>query len=601
MKNENSEKNESIIISQNSSNDFLLLFSDIKQQTKLLKSFTTFINEYYDLINVFYKQLAEITNNYLNEDKFNSSTENLPIFRLGKIIREIVQSQINSLANITENENIFKNIDKDFNDLIKIINEYKNISGTPSKGNNKPKSQIQPVVLSLMETYNDIEYKIVNDYIINKYNKRIFGEKKNIELDTKLMEAQYLEKTFLEFEETSKKIFFNDFQEIQKKTLNSFSIIKEHMKIMAEIILKQNYTNLYEIENKIEFMGKNPQLKNNEDANKNNSNTPGVNDNLFKHRINILMNPNIKVIDIEKEKHKNELLANNIANNETKEKHKKPKKSFFKKNKNKEKNDEKEQKPEEDNLEEDLCLKEKDIYNIIEKLYNLNLKMIDKSRYILDEEKKKLEVEKLGKKLLGFYDDDKIPDEINDDEVNCLLELLNNNEANIHKFFILLNNYRTTGRYEISIRIYNILVLLFNKALDLLLDKRNKSLENLIIILPQTFYIKKDNKKCYIINEIKSHKILKSEEFWKNQIKIKIEEQLEKTKKDIKRMNLHLSEKDFQKRKDEIILSQFVPFSGHMKDYELNNDIILKITNKVFEDYSTGEETKALILSLLKN
>ena len=206
MKNENSEKNESIIISQNSSNDFLLLFSDIKQQTKLLKSFTTFINEYYDLINVFYKQLAEITNNYLNEDKFNSSTENLPIFRLGKIIREIVQSQINSLANITENENIFKNIDKDFNDLIKIINEYKNISGTPSKGNNKPKSQIQPVVLSLMETYNDIEYKIVDDYIINKYNKRIFGEKKNIELDTKLMEAQYLEKTFLEFEETSKKI-----------------------------------------------------------------------------------------------------------------------------------------------------------------------------------------------------------------------------------------------------------------------------------------------------------------------------------------------------------------------------------------------------------
>ena len=180
MKNENSEKNESIIISQNSSNDFLLLFSDIKQQTKLLKSFTTFINEYYDLINVFYKQLAEITNNYLNEDKFNSSTENLPIFRLGKIIREIVQSQINSLANITENENIFKNIDKDFNDLIKIINEYKNISGTPSKGNNKPKSQIQPVVLSLMETYNDIEYKIVDDYIINKYNKRIFGEKKNI-------------------------------------------------------------------------------------------------------------------------------------------------------------------------------------------------------------------------------------------------------------------------------------------------------------------------------------------------------------------------------------------------------------------------------------
>ena len=531
--------------------------------------------------------------------------ENLPIFRLGKVIREIVQLQINSLANITENENIFKNIDKDFNDLIKIIEEYKHISGTPSKGNNKPKSQIQPVVLSLMETYNDIEYKIVDDYIITKYNKRIFGDKKNIVLDTKLIEAQYLEKTFLEFEETSKKIFFNDFQEIQKKTLNSFSIIKEHMKIMAEIILKQNYINFDEIENKIEFMGKNPQLKNNEETNKNNSNTPGINENLFKHRINILINPNLKVIDIEKEKHKNDLLANNVANNETKEKKKKTKKLFFTKNKNKEKNKEKnedkEQKPKEENLEEDLYLKDEDIYNIIEKLYNLNLKMIDKSRYILNEEKKKLEVIKLGKKLLQFNNDGKIPDEISDDEVKCLIELLNNNEENMLKFFILLNNYRTTGRFEVSVRIYTILATIFNMTLDLLLNKSNKSLENLIIILPQTFFIKKDDKKCYIINEIKSHKIFKSEEFWKNQLKIRIEENLEKNKKEIQRMNLHFSEKYFQKKKDDIILSQFVSLSGHLKDYELNTDIILKITNEVFEDYNIGEETKALILSLLKN
>ena len=43
MENENPVKNESII-SQNSSNDFLLLFSDIKEQPKLLRSFSTFIN-----------------------------------------------------------------------------------------------------------------------------------------------------------------------------------------------------------------------------------------------------------------------------------------------------------------------------------------------------------------------------------------------------------------------------------------------------------------------------------------------------------------------------------------------------------------------------
>ena len=194
MENKNPVKNESII-SQNSSNDFLLLFSDIKEQHKLLRSFSTFINEYFDLINNFYNKLKEITNNHLNENIFKSSTENLPIFRLGKTLKDIVQIQLNKLANIIENQNTFKDIDKDFSDLIKIIKEYKTISGDSSKGHDS-RSMIQPVVLSLMETYKDIEFKIVDDYISKKYNKRIFGKKRDIDLDTKLLDVDYLEKTF---------------------------------------------------------------------------------------------------------------------------------------------------------------------------------------------------------------------------------------------------------------------------------------------------------------------------------------------------------------------------------------------------------------------
>ena len=286
MENENPVKNESII-SQNSSNDFLLLFSDIKEQPKLLSSFSTFINEYLDLINNFYNKLKEITNNYLSENIFKTSMENLPIFRLGKTLRDIVQSQLNKLENIIKNQNIFKEIDKDFADLIKIIKEYKTISGDSSKGHDS-RTMIQPVVLSLIETYNDIEFKIVDDYIIKKYNKRIFGEKKEIDLDMKLLEVNYLEKTFLEFGESSKNLFFKEFQEIQKKTLNSFNIIKDHMKTLSEIILKQNCINIYEIQNEIDFIGKNPQIKNEDKAKNYNLNTPKENNNMFKLRIKTL-------------------------------------------------------------------------------------------------------------------------------------------------------------------------------------------------------------------------------------------------------------------------------------------------------------------------
>lgn len=560
MENENPVKNESII-SQNSSNDFLLLFSDIKEQPKLLRSFSTFINEYLDLINNFYNKLKEITNNYLSENIFKTSMENLPIFRLGKTLRDIVQSQLNKLENIIKNQNIFKEIDKDFADLIKIIKEYKTISGDSSKGHDS-RTMIQPVVLSLIETYNDIEFKIVDDYIIKKYNKRIFGEKKEIDLDMKLLEVNYLEKTFLEFGESSKNLFFKEFQEIQKKTLNSFNIIKDHMKTLSEIILKQNCINIYEIQNEIDFIGKNPQIKNEYKAKNYNLNTPKENNNMFKLRIKTLEKKYIKIIDIDKEKNKNY---------------------------------------EEQNSEEKLILNDEDKYNIVEQLYNLNMKMLDKSGYNLAEEKKKIEVEKLAKKLLSINDNKQELEQISNSEVEHLIELLNNNEINMHKFFLLLNNYRAKGKYELNEKTFNILVQIFNMTQDFLLEKKDASLENLIIILSQTFFIKKNVNKYYIVNDIKNHQIFKSEEFWKNQLKIKIEEQLTKINNNTKRMNLNLSEKESQKQKDETIFSQFVPISANMKEFGLNSDIILNIANQIFESYNTGDETKALILSLLKN
>ena len=560
MENENPVKNESII-SQNSSNDFLLLFSDIKEQPKLLRSFSTFINEYLDLINNFYNKLKEITNNYLSENIFKTSMENLPIFRLGKTLRDIVQSQLNKLENIKKNQNIFKEIDKDFADLIKIIKEYKTISGDSSKGHDS-RTMIQPVVLSLIETYNDIEFKIVDDYIIKKNNKRIFGEKKEIDLDMKLLEVNYLEKTFLEFGESSKNLFFKEFQEIQKKTLNSFNIIKDHMKTLSEIILKQNCINIYEIQNEIDFIGKNPQIKNEDKAKNYNLNTPKENNNMFKLRIKTLEKKYIKIIDIDKEKNKNY---------------------------------------EEQNSEEKLILNDEDKYNIVEQLYNLNMKMLDKSGYNLAEEKKKIEVEKLAKKLLSINDNKQELEQISNSEVEHLIELLNNNEINMHKFFLLLNNYRAKGKYELNEKTFNILVQIFNMTQDFLLEKKDASLENLIIILSQTFFIKKNENKYYIVNDIKNHQIFKSEEFWKNQLKIKIEEQLTKINNNTKRMNLNLSEKESQKQKDETIFSQFVPISANMKEFGLNSDIILNIANQIFESYNTGDETKALILSLLKN
>ena len=603
MKEEKS-KNKNEPSTSNLTSDFLLLFSDIKEQIKLLKSFITYINEYFDFINVFHKQLIEINNNFLKD--INSLTINSPIFLLGKSIKDIIQLQITNLSIIINNQKTFIDIAKEFSNLIQILKEYQNIMGDNSNNSDKIKSQIQPVLISLMEVYSDIEFKTIDEYINKKYNKRMYGER-NIVLDTKLVEGHYLEKTFLEFEENSKKNFFIKYHEIENKTLNSFNIIKEHLKNISEIILKQNYINLEQIQNQIDFIGKSHQIEEGDKTKDSNQNIQIKNEGIFKYRIKIILQPEIQVIDIKKEKLKNEMATNNqLEKKEEKKEEKKKKKSFFKKvTKEKDKEKEKaknklmEDKNKEETLKENLILTDEDIYNIVETLYKFDFEMLDKSSYILETEKQKLEVEKLGKKFLSFDLSKNMQENISDSEVNDLIGLLNN-EKNINKFFLMLNNYRATGCYETSERAYNILINIFNLVADYLMKNNDITIENLIIILSQTFYILKDGEKIYIQDNIKNHPLFKSVQFWENQIMTRIEKHIENTKNDLKKMNLIVSEKDMQRRLDDIILSQFVPISSNMRDFGLLNEFILKIANNLFEKYNTKEETKTLILSLLK-
>ena len=94
-----------------------------------------------------------------------------------------------------------------------------------------------------------------------------------------------------------------------------------------------------------------------------------------------------------------------------------------------------------------LFLSEEDVYNIVSKIYNYDFKMLNKSDYNLDIEKEKLKVSELAAKLLSFNKEKNINEIITDEEVNELFESLKDRETFL-KFFIMLNNYRTTGKYE---------------------------------------------------------------------------------------------------------------------------------------------------------
>lgn len=247
----------------------------------------------------------------------------------------------------------------------------------------------------------------------------------------------------------------------------------------------------------------------------------------------------------------------------------------------------------------ELNLTEEDVYNIVSILYSYNFKMLNKTEYDLNLEKKKIKVLKISKKLLTFDGEKKVNEKITDEEVNNLYELLKNRET-LMQFFIMLNNYRTTGRYEATERSFYIIVNIFNKVQDFLINNRDFILEGLILILSQTYYIIKDGEKIYIQHEIKEHPLFKKEEYWTNFLNETIDEEIERMKKDEKKSNKIISKEKQQRKINEHILSKIVPLTSYMNDFGFQKEKIMKIVNNIFDKYNIDEDGKIMILSSLE-
>ena len=600
-----------------SNNNFSLLFTNIEESKILLKSYENFINKYFVSINSYFKQLTEFNFNFLSEQSFKSSITKSPIFQLGKAIKKAVQAQIDNLYSIITNQKIFFAFSEALTNLSKILQQ------SPVKlGKTSSNAHIRPVVISLMESFADIESKVIDEYISKKYNKNVLGLNKEPLKDI-ILKADFLEKTFLVFEEGTKNQLLNDFQDMEKKTTEIFNEMKDIVKNIVDILKENNNAYLDKLQNEIDLIGEIPisessknliKINKKDEKNKKQSEIILNNDDnidMFKYRIKIIKNPKIQVID--KKENNNKIENNDKIDDkniiEINENNSKIDNNII--NKDKINNVIKEEDKETDIQQKDidykledqkdilnnkeLILTDEDIYNIVSTLYGYNFKMINKSEYNLDIEKGKVKVFKLTEKLLTFDGENNINEEITDEEVNNLYELLNNRE-NLMKFFLMLNNYRATGRYEATERALNIIINIFNKGQDYLLINREISLEGMIIILSQTFYIMKDGNKFFIQKAIKDHPLFKKEEFWENYLKDGLDEEIEKVKKNEK----HESEKNLQIKVNEVMLSKVIPISSYMRDFGLNDEKIINIVNNIFNRYEINEEGRNMILSLLE-
>ena len=552
-------------------NNLFNIIANANDASIYLDSINCFFEEYFSLCKSQYNSFNQLYDKYFSNQ--NESIINNKIYQIDSAIKSILKINLAYMKSFESNNDLFNLIKKQISDLGKILKKLPSLSYNFSL-NGKNTDETNQITYSLNKAFSDLEMKIIEEYIKEKYNKKISGIDNKESIENLVCLIKYLENSLLNVTKQRKITYFNKLKEpddkinkatnsISNSLLIYISKIKENNKILNEELLK--------IENDIK--------SNNFKEAKQNQKEEVIlskDDFIPKDEINIYKYK-LKVI----KKIKLPLELNEINEKEIK-------------------NDKKDLAAKFD--DKFIYLNEQDVYNITEKLYNYNFFALDKSKYNLAIEKGKIEALKLSTEILSFLGADKNKQELlekNFDEFkNSANEKILNNFENMKEFYIVLNNHRGKSKNQFSEKLFELCIYIFQKTLNFLLQNRNLELEDLMIILSQTFFKEENGKKKYICDIIKSHDLYKKENFWEEIVVHKIEEEF-KLKKKLIQQDLNII--NTSQKKDETIATKLIPLGSIMIEFDFPKKKAIEVVEKVLKKYKCGKDTKEQIISFLKN
>ena len=552
-------------------NNLFNIIANANDASIYLDSINCFFEEYFSLCKSQYNSFNQLYDKYFSNQ--NESIINNKIYQIDSTIKSILKINLAYMKSFESNNDLFNLIKKQISDLGKILKKLPSLSYNFSL-NGKNTDETNQITYSLNKAFSDLEMKIIEEYIKEKYNKKISGIDNKESIENLVCLIKYLENSLLNVTKQRKITYFNKLKEpddkinkatnsISNSLLIYISKIKENNKILNEELLK--------IENDIK--------SNNFKEAKQNQKEEVIlskDDFIPKDEINIYKYK-LKVI----KKIKLPLELNEINEKEIK-------------------NDKKDLAAKFD--DKFIYLNEQDVYNITEKLYNYNFFALDKSKYNLAIEKGKIEALKLSTEILSFLGADKNKQELlekNFDEFkNSANEKILNNFENMKEFYIVLNNHRGKSKNQFSEKLFELCIYIFQKTLNFLLQNRNLELEDLMIILSQTFFKEENGKKKYICDIIKSHDLYKKENFWEEIVVHKIEEEF-KLKKKLIQQDLNII--NTSQKKDETIATKLIPLGSIMIEFDFPKKKAIEVVEKVLKKYKCGKDTKEQIISFLKN
>ena len=555
-------------INLNSFNDLL---ANSEEANKFIDIYKERLKEYFTINSTQYNRLNELYDNFSSESS-GQLFINTPIHKIESIIKNMFQIQLKIYEVIISKGSIFVSIDNELDKIKKIIldssSKLKNLSY-----NNEMITATNKVFNSMMKSMSELEIQEIDEYIWEKYKKHVL-EAKEVKPVDMVAFIKNLEKNIYDFVLEKKSSFVSDLKETEKKIQIVFNKMQENFRNYFSYLKDLNNTLSEQFEHIEKEINTEKVI---EDIQKNEKNTNPKSNLILDEKDLYTVKYKIKII-------KSNKIALKAEQNEIKEE--------IKNNKEQKLNSFK---------EKYLFLTEEDKYQIISKLYSYDLKILDKSQYVLDVEQGKIIASDLSKEILLYNEEDENTKNKLNEKYEEIIESMNNkivnNLKNIESFFLVLNNYRAQGKVKLIEKFYDLVIYVYNKAQDLLIKTNNKKLEDLMLILSRTYYKEISGKKIYVVEAIKSHELYKNMDFWKAIVIKQIEDEF-KVMRNFNSIN-NTTNILTQKKKESIIYTKLIPFADLLKDFEFKNDTIIEIINQILDKYKYDKASREQIFSFI--
>ena len=267
----------------------------------------------------------------------------------------------------------------------------------------------------------------------------------------------------------------------------------------------------------------------------------------------------------------------------------------------------------EDGFEEMNIFKDENILSVF-KTIKQNFELIDDHNMDLKTEEEKIKCLNLTDKILEF--ENPTIKKKNNNNINTIsvepttkdIEDLNNLLDKHHSrvvFLQKLSEYRNKGKFEISQKTFDIFTKLFNTIINTVKrDNDFHSVKN-AIILSQTYYIKTNDKngKKYLQKIIQHNELFKSKQFWEEFLEFSINREIVMSlNNDVKTGNiLKENRKETEDKMSNIAFAQILPYADNMIEFGVEKEIIQDVVFPKMAQYKMSNELIETIKSVVNS